>query len=75
MLLVELSEAPPPGLQQSFAQCSVLPQFLHVMMSVLLVLLTADFNVETPEYKNRCFTTDAEDQDKIHPHKRQQREA
>ena len=39
LLLVELSYAPPPGLQQSFAQCPVLPQFLHVLMSVELVLV------------------------------------
>ena len=36
---VELSYAPPPGLQQSFAQCPVLPHFLHVLMSVELVLI------------------------------------
>ena len=36
-LQVELSYAPPPGFQQSFAQCPGLPQFLHVSMSVELV--------------------------------------
>ena len=39
LLLFDLSYAPPPGLQQSFTQCPVLPQFLQVLMSVLLVLL------------------------------------
>ena len=39
-------------------------------------LPTADFNVETPEYKNRCCTTgDAEGHHKIRPQRRQQREA
>ena len=38
-ILVELSYAPSSGLQQSFAQCPVLPQFLHVFMSVELVLV------------------------------------
>ena len=38
LLLFELSHAPLPGLQQSFTQGPVLPQFLHVWMSVLLVL-------------------------------------
>ena len=39
LLLFDLSYAPPPGLQQSFTQRPVLPQFLQVLMSVLLVLL------------------------------------
>ena len=37
LLLVELSYVPPPGLKQPFAQCPVLPQFLHVLMSVARV--------------------------------------
>ena len=39
LLPVELSYAPPPGLQQSFAQCPLLPQFWHVLMSVELMLV------------------------------------
>ena len=39
LLLFDLSYAPPPGLQQSFTQRTVLPEFLQVLMSVLLVLL------------------------------------
>ena len=39
LLLEGLSRAPPPSLQLSFAQCPVLPQFLHVLMSVHLVLV------------------------------------
>ena len=39
LLLLLLSSAPLPGLQQSFTQCIVLPQFLQVLMSVVLVLL------------------------------------
>ena len=38
LVLVLLSGAPPLDLQQSFIQCPVLPQFLRVLMSVLLVL-------------------------------------
>ena len=37
--LVELSYAPPLGLQQSSVQCPVMPQFLHVLMSVEIVLV------------------------------------
>ena len=36
-VLLKLSYAPPPGLQQSFTQCPVLPQFLQALMSALLV--------------------------------------
>ena len=37
--LVALSYAPPPRFQQPFVQCPGLPQFLHVLMSVELVLV------------------------------------
>ena len=38
-LFFELLSALPPGLEQSFTQCPVPQQVLHVLMSVLLVLL------------------------------------
>ena len=36
---LELLYAPPPGLQQSFTQCPVVPQFLQMLTSVSLALL------------------------------------
>ena len=37
MLLFGMLDAPPPSLQQSLTQCPILPQFLQVLTSVMLV--------------------------------------